>query len=128
MFFAPVTRQANYSPSLRSLDRSFERFFNDVASARQTVVKGPSFTQDEQSWTLSIDLPGIAKDQLNIGIEGAVVRIESTEAATRKFKASYELPLDIDASASSAALDNGVLTLKLGKKLPVSNVTQLAIQ
>lgn len=128
MFFAPVTRQANYSPSLRSLDRSFERFFNDVASARQTVAKGPSFTQDEQSWTLSVDLPGIAKDQLNIGIEGAVVRLESTEAATRKVKAAYELPLEIDASASSATLENGVLTLKLAKKLPVSNVTQLAIQ
>lgn len=128
MFFAPVARQANYSPSLRSLDHSFERFVNELAAARQPVAKGPSFTQDAQSWTLSVDLPGIAKEQLNIGIEGAVVRIESTEAAARKVKAVYELPLEIDAAASSATLENGVLTLKLGKKLPVSNVTQLAIQ
>ncbi|KQP22040.1 Hsp20/alpha crystallin family protein [Pseudorhodoferax sp. Leaf267] len=128
MLFAPVIRQASYSPSVRSLDRSFERFFNDVAYARQTGTKGHSFTQDEKSWTLSVDLPGVAKDQLTIGIEGAVVRIESTEAAARKVKAAYELPLDIDATTSTATLENGVLTLKLAKKLPVSNVAQLAIQ
>lgn len=128
MFFAPVIRQASFNPSLRAVDRSFERFFSDVAYVRQTGTKGHSFTQDETSWTLSVDLPGVAKDQLNIGIEGAVVRIESTEAAARKVKAAYELPLEIDASASSAALENGVLTLKLAKKRPVSNVTQLTIQ
>ncbi len=128
MFFAPVIRQANYSPALRSLDRSFERFFNDVAYVRQTGTQGHSFSQDETTWTLSVDLPGVAKDQLNIGIEGAVVRIESTEAATRKVKAAYELPQDIDTAASSASLENGVLTLKLAKKQPASKVTPLTIQ
>lgn len=128
MFFAPVIRHTSYRPALRSLDRSFERFFNDIAYVRQSGTPGYSLSQDEQSWTLSVDLPGVAKDQLNIGIEGAVVRIESTEAAARKVKAAYELPQDIDAAASSAALENGVLTLKLAKKLPVSNVTTLTIQ
>ena len=128
MFFAPVIRQAHYSPSPRSLDRSFERFFNDVAYVRQTGTQGHSFSQDETSWTLAVDLPGVAKDQLHIGIEGAVVRIESTEAAARKVKAAYELPLEIDAATSSATLEHGVLTLKLAKKLPVSNVATLAIR
>lgn len=128
MFFAPVIRQASYRPAPRALDRSFERFFNDVAYVRQAGAQGYSLSQDDSSWTLSVDLPGVAKDQLNIGIEGAVVRIESTEAAARKVKAAYELPLEIDAAASTATLENGVLTLKLAKKLPVSNVTTLAIQ
>lgn len=128
MLFAPVLRQSSYSPALRSVDRSFERFFNDVAYVRASGTKGHSFTQDDSAWTLSVDLPGVAKDQLNIGIEGSVVRIESTEAAARKVKAAYELPLEIDAAASTATLENGVLTLKLAKKLPVSNVTTLAIQ
>lgn len=128
MLFAPVIRQSSYSPAARSVDRSFERFFNDMAQVRQNGTKGHSFTQDEQNWTLSIDLPGVAKDQLNIGIEGAVVRIESVETASRKVKAAYELPLDIDAASSTATLENGVLTLKLAKKLPLSNVAKLAIQ
>ncbi len=130
MFFAPVIRQTSYSPSLRSLDRSFERFFNDVAfaPARQTGTKGHTFTQDDSAFTLNVDLPGVAKDQLNIGIEGAVVRIDSVAGAPRKVKAAYELPQDIDAAASTATLENGVLTLKLVKKAPVSNVTRLAVQ
>jgi len=122
MFFAPVIRQANYSPALRSLDRSFERFFGDLGFARQ-----PRVTQDEQSWTLSLDLPGVAKEQLNIGIEGAVVRIDTAEGAPRAVRAAYELPQDIDAATSEAKLENGVLTLKLGKKQLVSNAVRLAV-
>ena len=129
MFFAPVIRHTSYSPSLRNLDRSFERFFNDVALAptRQTGTKGYTFEQDDTSWTLSVDLPGVAKDQLNIGIEGAVVRVDSVENAPRKVKAAYELPQDIDVTTSEAKLENGVLTLKLGKLVPVSQATQLQI-
>lgn len=128
MFFAPVIRPAAYRPALRSLDRSFERFFNELADVRPQAARAVELKQDEQSWTLSLDLPGIAKEQLNIGIEGAVVRIETTEEAARQFKAAYELPLEIDASASSAALEHGVLTLTLAKLQPVSKVTPLAIQ
>jgi HSP20 family protein len=45
----------------------------------------------------------------------------------RQFKAAYELPLDIDVTASDAKLENGVLTLKLGKRVPVSQAAQLQI-
>lgn len=130
MLFAPVIRHASYTPSLRSVDRGFERFFHDVALAptRQTGTQGHTFAQDATSWTLSVDLPGVAKDQVSIGIEGAVVRIDSLPQAPRKVQAAYELPLDIDAGASTAALENGVLTLKLAKKVPVSNVARLTIQ
>ena len=123
MFFAPTVRTRSYSP--RAFDRSFERFFNDafaVAPTRSLKVE-----QDDKSWTLSLDVPGLSREDLSIGIEGAVVRIESKAEAKRQYKASYELPLEIDAAASEARLENGVLTLKLGKKVPVSNVAQLAI-
>ena len=56
-----------------------------------------------------------------------MVRIESKAEAKRQIKAAYELPQDIDVAASEAKLENGVLTLKLGKLVPVSNVAQLAI-
>jgi HSP20 family protein len=56
-----------------------------------------------------------------------VVRIESKADAKRQFKAAYELPQDIDTATSEAKLENGVLTLKLGKRAPVSNVQTLTI-
>ena len=55
------------------------------------------------------------------------MRIESKEGAARQYKAAYELAADIDAATSQAKLENGVLTLKLSKVVPVSKVTELAI-
>jgi HSP20 family molecular chaperone IbpA len=85
------------------------------------------YTQNESSFTLSLDLPGIAKDQLTISIEGPVVRLQTKEGAARQYRAAYELPQDIDATLSEAKLENGVLTLTLAKKVPVSNATELNI-
>jgi len=123
MFFAPTLRTRTYVP--RVADRSLERFVNDAFAA--TAQRGLDFEQDDTSWTLSLDLPGLSREDLAISIEGTVVRIESKPEAKRQVKAAYELPLQIDVSASDAKLENGVLTLKLAKKVPVSNVSQLAI-
>lgn len=107
------------------VSRSLERFLDDaVQTSRQ---KSASFDQDETSFTLSFDVPGIPKDQLTIGIEGSIVRITSKEGALRQYKAAYELPQDIDPTGSEAKLDNGVLTLKLAKKVVVSPVSELTI-
>ena len=122
MFFAPALHTARFAP--RSYDRAFERFVNEAfAGAR----KSPLVEQDDKSWTLSIDVPGLSREDLTIGIEGAVVRIESKAEAKRQLKAAYELPQDIDVSSSEAKLENGVLTLKLGKQVPVSRVSELQI-
>ena len=125
MFFAPVVRTRSVAP-FRSFDRSFERFVNEAfytAPARSYDVE-----QDDKSWTVTFDLPGVAREELDIAIEGAVVRVETKAEAKRAFKAAYELPMDIDAAASEAKLENGVLTLKLGKLVPVSKATTLAVQ
>lgn len=107
------------------LGASLERFMDEaLKSSRQ---KAASFEQDDTSFTLSFDVPGIAKDQLSIGIEGSVVRITSKEGAPRQYKAAYELPQDIDPAGSEAKLENGVLTLKLVKKVVASAVSELTI-
>ena len=125
MYFAPVVRTRAATPAFRSVDRSFERFVNEVFVG--STARGLNVEQDDKAWTLTLDVPSIAREDLTIGIEGAVVRIETKAEAKRPFKAAYELPQDIDVSASDAKLENGVLTLKLAKRVPVSNVSQLAI-
>ncbi|MDI3383701.1 Hsp20/alpha crystallin family protein [Xenophilus aerolatus] len=123
MFFTPALRsRAFVSP--RAFDRNFERFVNDTFdSARRSL----NVEQDDKAWTLRLDVPGVAREDLQIGIEGAVVRIETRAEAPRQFKAAYELPQDIDAAASEAKLENGVLTLRLAKLEPISKVVNLAI-
>lgn len=124
MLFAPVIRRAAFVPAMRSFDRFFDEALQAAPVARTNSGR---IEQDDKSYTLSFDMPGIAKEQLSIGIEGNVVRLESLPEATRQYKAAYELPLDIDVATSVAKLENGVLTLKLAKKLPESKVTKLAI-
>ncbi len=117
MFFAATHPAYSRHNSLHALHRL----------QSEAAQKNYRITQDEHAYSLQFDVPGIAKEQLSIGIEGNVVRIESQPDAPRSYKAAYELPQDIDVSASDARLEHGVLTLKLAKKAPVSNVSNLAI-
>ena len=129
MFFAPAVRTRATAPAYRSFDRSFERFVNDAFFGNGNGAgQGFRLEQDDKSWTVTLDVPGVARDDLSINIEGAVVRIETRAEATRQYKAAYELPQEIDVEATSAKLENGVLTLALAKKQPVSNARQIEIR
>ena len=129
MFYSLATRPAcNYAPVVNN--RALDRFLNDTFSslADSNVARSASVEDQEKTYSLQLDVPGVSKEQLDIGIEGDVVRVTSKDDAARKVKAAWRFPLEIDAAVSTAKLENGVLTLTLGKKVPVSNVSQLAIQ
>lgn len=123
MFFAPALRTRAYVPA-RSFDRSFERFLNESFSPYGNL----KVTQDEQAWTISLDVPGVAREHLTIDVDGAVVRVATVKDAPRQYKAAYELPAEIDAEATAARLENGVLTLTLGKKKPVVTARQIEVK
>ncbi|MES2947237.1 MAG: Hsp20/alpha crystallin family protein [Pseudomonadota bacterium] len=125
MFFA-TTSHPRHSYASANSGRALERFMGEAL--RASTHKAVTYTHDDTSFTLTLDMPGIAKDQLAIAIEGAIVRISSKEGAPRSYNAAYELPLEIDTASSEAKLENGVLTLKLVKKVPVNNATELTIQ
>lgn len=125
MFFATTAQPQLRSRAYAHADRTLERFMDDAL--RANANKPVAYTQDETSFTFTLDMPGIAKDQLSIAIEGAVVRIASKEGAARRYSVAYELPQEIDTALSEAKLENGVLTLKLTKKVPVSNATELVV-
>jgi len=126
MFFAPVVRTRAIAPAFRSFDRSFERFVND-AFFSAPLARGPQLEEDDKAWTVTLDVPGIAREDLAINVEGPMVRIETRQEAARQYKAAYELPQDIDVDATHAKLENGVLTLSLAKKQPVSNARQIPL-
>ncbi|NML46441.1 Hsp20 family protein [Ramlibacter sp. G-1-2-2] len=125
MFFAPALRTRAFAPATRGFDRSFERFLADSFAPASGALK---VEQNEQAWTLSLDLPGVAREQLAIEVDGTVVRLKTAQEAARQFSAAYELPAEIDADATSAKLENGVLTLTLGKKKAVVTSRTIAVQ
>ena len=138
MFFTPSAMHrtnrngyvnANTAPLSQALASSlFSPDMDDFLANRASVAsKGVRVEKDDTSVTLHIDVPGLAKDHLTIAIEADTVRIESKADAPRSFKAAYQLAQEIDTVTSAATLENGVLTLKLGKLVPVSKETVLAI-
>lgn len=125
----PATRFQRHASALVR-NGALDSFLNDTLhSLSGARTAQPATVEDgDKTYSLQLDVPGLAKEQLDIGIEGDVVRITSKADAARSVKAAYRFPLEIDAAGSTAKLENGVLILTLAKKIPVSNVTQLVIQ
>lgn len=88
--------------------------------------------ETDTSYTLTFDLPGMGKENVQVTIERNQVRVEAAapqpavaaegarvlrrERHTPRFARTVELPAEVDADASTARFDNGVLTLTLVKK------------
>ena len=68
MFFSTAPAGFRH-PAYPTAARSLERFLSEVQSARPQ--KSAVIEQDEKSYTLNFDMPGIGKEQLTIGIEGS---------------------------------------------------------
>lgn len=127
MIFAPVmSRNAFVSP--RAADLALQRFLQGTLGAVAPVQQQVQVKRDDQATTLSIDVPGLAREQLKLTIEGAVVQLESVEGAARQVKRAWELDHEIDAAASKAHLEHGVLTLTLAKLEPQSKAVTLSIE
>jgi len=109
-------------------DASLQRFMQAATSAAQQLNGDFQVTQTDEATVLSIDVPGLSREQLQLRIEDNMVHLHSVEGAPRQVRRSWELPHEIDVPASSAKLDLGVLTLTLQRRKPVDKTVTLNIQ
>ena len=135
MLFVPAARRAPAAYP-RPFDALFDDTFDRVFRApRAPAAFAPSMdvAESDAAYTVTLDVPGLTREQLKVSIEGKQLRVESEPAAAvaqegvrslyrersvRPFARSVELPAEVDESASQAKLENGVLTLTLAKKVP----------
>jgi HSP20 family protein len=116
------------------------RHVDDGADAVQRPAMDVAET--DTAYTLSFDLPGMAKEHVKVTIDGRNVAVEASagsldaaegarvvyrERRVPRFARSVTLPVEIDAGASLARFADGVLTLTLVKKRP-EGAQSLAIQ
>jgi HSP20 family protein len=135
MILVPMTRAS--SDLARSFDRlfddTFQRFFDPVPAADNSL-RSPAMdvAETERDYRVSLELPGMSKDDVKITIEGRHVSISAQapqepvrrdgerviyrERASTRFARSFTLPEEIDQDASAARLEHGVLLLTLAKK------------
>ena len=100
-------------------------------------------TENEREFVVHAELPGVAKDAIQVTIEGDQVtiaaevkreterkegeRVLRTERYAGSLFRSFTLPAELDEQASEARFDAGVLELKLAKKAPAAG-RKLTIQ
>lgn len=135
MFLVPMSRNA--SELARSFDRlfddGFERFFapaaQPAAGARSPAL---DVAESEAGYTVKLDMPGVAKEDVKISIDGRRVSVEAQtrteeekkdgdrivyrERSLASYSRAFTLASDIDQASSSAKLEHGVLTLTLAKR------------
>jgi HSP20 family protein len=144
MFLVPLTRRP--SGLTRNVDRwfdeSFDRLFGDSITAAATRSPALDVAESDQAYTVTLELPGVAKDDVKVSIEGRRVTIEANasknderkegnrvvyrERAQSSYARTLALPAEIDQERSSAKLDNGVLKVELAKR-QASTTKRIAI-
>ncbi|MDN4587215.1 heat-shock protein Hsp20 [Xenophilus aerolatus] len=109
----PSTGQAEANP----------RYAEDYLTPPVDVV------EDAQGITLYADLPGVAKDKLQLEVEAGTLTIEGqlhlavpenlqsshSEVAAPRFRRVFTLSKELDTEQVSAELAQGVLTLRIPK-------------
>ncbi|MFN3376215.1 MAG: Hsp20/alpha crystallin family protein [Burkholderiaceae bacterium] len=129
MIFAPVIRRATYvAPTPRALDGALQRFMATPLTPAAWAAGGCTVQQDANATTVSVDVPGLTRDQIDVRIEGSSVTLRSVEGAPRTLQCTFDLGHEIDATASRARLEHGVLTLTLAQRAPEPRGTALAVE
>jgi HSP20 family protein len=87
--------------------------------------------EDDTSYRVIVDMPGVKKDDIEVSVEGSQVTIQGetkrqeerktdkeihSERYVGKCFRAFTLPREVDREKCEASYDNGVLTLTLPKK------------
>ena len=107
-------------------DRHMDTIFGGLHQPLWKTVKTVSDQITEYHYedgVLEMALPGFSKKDLQIEVEGNMLRIsaevkEENETLFKKsFKRSFKIPGDFDGESATATMSEGVLRVELGKKV-----------
>ena len=124
-----------------TLYEPFRQFGGKLADWVNTASEASS---DNEAYSIRMELPGVAEEDIHLSVENGVVRVRGEKKAEREekgdtwyfserqfgsFERSFRLPPDADESKTSAALKDGVLTVTLPRKAPQgSEARRVSIQ
>jgi len=127
----------------RSYARSFARSpLSALVDADERRTPAADIAEADTAYVVTLDVPGVAKDDVQVTIEGRRVSVEAKSAVTEEkkddaqrvvyrerntshFARSFTLPVELDKEQSTAKLENGVLTLTLVKRSPAVSRLQI---
>jgi HSP20 family protein len=113
----------------RALNTELDRFF-DTMRPDTTFTPGFQILEAEAYFSVSLDLPGLKKEDLNIEVKDNQLTIDGerkshskeSEKAIRstlnfgKFSSTFTLPQNVKTEGIEAKFEDGVLTLTIPKE------------
>lgn len=111
----------------RDLDSLFNRVFGETVGPQDVAVFTPAANvrRDGDTWKVSLALPGISPEKVDIDVVGRTVRVRGERPADGKaapviseitygrFEREFTLPEEIDAQQVQATYRHGMLELSL---------------
>ena len=136
MLLVPMTREARELSRRfdRLFDPGFERLFGPPVATETPAMRSPALdvVESERDFSVKLDLPGVAKEDIQVTIDGRHVSVQAhsrheyeekegdrlvwRERSVSDYQRSFSLPVEVDSVESGAKLENGVLTLTLPKR------------
>jgi HSP20 family protein len=122
--------------------RFFDDMLRDFGSARRNFVPAVELSENDESYSITVELPGVKKDDVHVDLrEGMLVvqgekRCEREEKKERgrylertygSFCRTFTLPNDADTDALKASFKDGVLTIQVPRS-EESKPREIAIQ
>jgi HSP20 family protein len=139
MFIVPLPRSAALASAYLFDTARAARFSDNARAARRSPAV--DIAETDAAYTVTLDMPGVAKDDVKVSIEGRRVDIEAQtpqaaqpqdsqrivyrERAASRYARSFTLPSELDQAQSTAKLENGVLSLTLAKRAKASTRIQI---
>lgn len=121
-------------------NNALEGFFANARNAAASDATAPTLAarfdviEKDDRFEARIEIPGVSKDDIDVQIDGASVRVKAeaksttgepsaegervlhSNRVTRSWARSFTLPVDVAEDRAEASYENGVLTLTLPKK------------
>lgn len=113
------------------MDMTQKGLQREASEARQAapLVPAVDIWEDAEGIVVKADLPGVAKENLSIGIDGETLTIEGgmtlgepsklqdvyAEVRVAQYRRSFILGRDLDSEKIAASFANGVLELRIPK-------------
>ena len=114
----------------REVDRLFDSATRSTADRTELWSPRADVVETEDAYELSLDLPGVGRDALDITLEDGTLKISGERAVDARhqdgrfhrverrygrFFRSFTLGSDLDPDAVEASYDDGVLHVTVGK-------------
>lgn len=98
--------------------------FNDVE--KSTWYPAFEVISTEQGVNITADLPGVKPEALDISVQGTTLTIKGSRKDFGSFTKSYQISENLDSEALTAKLEDGVLTVTIGK-MPKAQPRKIAV-